>query len=64
MKPTDLRKLRPDELDARVADLRDTLFNMNVKHQTGQLESNSSLRTTRRDLARALTIQAERKRAE
>ena len=64
MTPTDLRKLRPDELDARVADLRDTLFNVNVKHQTGQLESSASLRTTRRDLARALTIQAERRRAE
>jgi large subunit ribosomal protein L29 len=64
MTPSDLRKLRPEELDARVADLRDTLFNMNVKHQTGQLESSASLRTTRRDLARALTIQAERRRAE
>ncbi len=64
MTPADLRKLRPEELDARVADLRDTLFNVNVKHQTGQLESSASLRTTRRDLARALTIQAERRRAE
>ena len=64
MTPTDLRKLRPDELDARVADLRDSLFNVKVKHQTGQLESSASLRTTRRDLARALTIQAERRRVE
>ena len=63
MTPDDLRKLRPEELDARVRDLRDTLFNMNVKHKTGQLESSASLRSTRRDLARALTIQAERRRA-
>lgn len=63
MRPTDLRKLTPEELDARVRDLRDTLFNLRIKHGTGQLDSNAGLRTTRRDLARALTIQGERRRA-
>jgi large subunit ribosomal protein L29 len=58
--PVDLRKLTDEELAARIGDLRDTLFNMKVKHATGQLENGAALRTTRRDLARALTVQGER----
>ncbi len=62
MTPQDLRKLTPEELEARVRDLRDTLFNMKVKHQTGQLDNLAGLGRGRRDLARALTIQQERRR--
>lgn len=62
MKPADLRQLTPDELEARVRELRDSLFNVKVKHATGQLENTATLRETRRDLARALTIRAERSR--
>ncbi len=63
MIPQDLRKLTPEELDARVRDLRDTLFNMKVKHETGQLDDVAGLGRSRRDLARALTIRSERRRA-
>ncbi len=63
MTPQDLRKLTPEELDARVRDLRDTLFNMKVKHETGQLDDVAGLGRSRRDLARALTIRSERRRA-
>ena len=62
MTPQDLRKLTPEELDARVRDLRDTLFNLKVKHETGQLDNVAGLGRSRRDLARALTIQTERRR--
>ena len=63
MTPQDIRKLTPEELDARVRDLRDTLFNMKVKHETGQLDDVAGLGRSRRDLARALTIRSERRRA-
>ena len=63
MTPQDLRKLTPEELDARVRDLRDTLFNMKVKHETGQLDDVAGLGRSRRDLARVLTIRSERRRA-
>jgi large subunit ribosomal protein L29 len=62
MTPQDLRKLTPEELDARVRDLRDSLFNLKVKHETGQLDDVAGLGRSRRDLARALTIQTERRR--
>ena len=59
MKPADLRKLQPDELEARIRELRDGLFNLRVKHATGQIENTANLRVNRRELARALSVQSE-----
>ena len=63
MKAKDLRSRQDDELAARVAELRDGLFNMKIKHATGQLENTTGLLVARRDLARALSIASERKEA-
>ena len=60
MNTASLRSLTSEELDARVRELRRNLFDQQIKHRTGQLRDTSSLRGTRRDLARALTIQTER----
>jgi large subunit ribosomal protein L29 len=59
MNASDLRKLQVDELDARIRELRASLFDLRVKHATGQMENTVSLKITRRDLARALTIRTE-----
>lgn len=64
MKPEKLRQLTPEELEARVRDLRNQVFNLRIKHSTGQLENAAGLRVNRRDLARVLTVQNERSRAE
>ena len=61
MKAEELRKLAADELDAKVRELRDGLFNLRIKHATGQLSNGASLRKARRDLARSLTLQRQRK---
>ena len=61
MKAVDLRQLTDDELEARVLELRDNLFNLKIKHRTGQLEDNTSDRSSRRDLARALTVSSQRR---
>ena len=63
MKAKELRELADSELDARVVALRNSLFGAQVKLRTGQLENSASVRHARRDLARALTVQAERRRA-
>jgi large subunit ribosomal protein L29 len=55
-----LRSLTPEELNARVRELRGNLFNHRIKHRTGQLRNTASMRVLRRDLARALTVQQER----
>jgi large subunit ribosomal protein L29 len=59
MKPQDLRKLQADELDARIRELRGSLFDQKVKHATGQLENTAHMKATRRDLARAMTLRGE-----
>ena len=61
MKPADLRKLSDVELAQRVLEMRDHVFDLRIKQATQQLEKTATLRQARRDLARALTIQAERK---
>jgi large subunit ribosomal protein L29 len=60
MNPADLRKLSDAELDARVHEIRDQVFGLRIKLATQQLEKSATIRQARRDLARALTIQAER----
>ena len=55
-----LRQLTGEELVARIRDLRGEVFNLKIKHATGQLESSGRLRLTRRDLARALTVRTQR----
>ncbi len=64
MKVETLRQLKPDELDGRVVELRSELFDAKLKHATGQLGDSASLKTIRRNLAKALTVRAERDRAE
>ena len=61
MKASDLRSLTPDELGAKVRDLRQALFNRRLKKQTGQLENTATLRVSRRDVARALTVSREKR---
>ena len=61
MKAADLRKLSDTELSERVTEARDQLFKLRIKHATQQLEKTAGLRRARRDLARALTLEAERK---
>ena len=60
MKSQDLRQLTVDELNARIRQLREELFGNGIKQATGQLENTAGLRITRRDLARALTVQHEK----
>ncbi len=60
----ELRGLGDDELSEHARDLREQLFKLRFQKSTGQVESASRLRNTRRDLARALTIQRERKLAD
>jgi large subunit ribosomal protein L29 len=61
MKAQELRKLTADELVARVAEERKRLFDLRIKKATGQLENSASVRAARRDLARALTVERERR---
>ena len=63
MKAEQLRELSDDEVTLRLRDSRKELFNLRFQHATGQLDDPHKLNLTRREIARLLTVQAERARA-
>jgi large subunit ribosomal protein L29 len=56
----ELRQLSPQDLDARVADLKRQFFDLKSKHNTGVLDSTADLGNARKDIARALTVKREK----
>ncbi len=60
MKPRQLRDLTDDELQRRLADTRQELFNLRFQSATGALENSARMRMAKREIARILTIRHER----
>ena len=52
-----------DELEHRLSERRQELFNLRFQAVTGALENNARLRLTKREIARILTIVTEREAA-
>jgi large subunit ribosomal protein L29 len=61
MKAKEIRDLKPEEIQAKLADKRHELMNLRFNQVTGQLTDPSQLRLIRRDIARLETILAESK---
>jgi large subunit ribosomal protein L29 len=62
LKASKLRELSDDELVGHLKDTRKELFNLRFQHATGQLDNPHKLNATRREIARLITMQAERER--
>jgi large subunit ribosomal protein L29 len=60
LRTRDLRELSDDELGRRLAETREELFNLRFQAATGALDNTARLGLTKRDIARIMTIQAER----
>jgi large subunit ribosomal protein L29 len=60
-KAAELRLLNPDELGRRATELRESLFNLRLKVRTGEEAETSKINHARRELARIMTIDRERK---
>ena len=60
MDAKEMRDLRDDELAGHIKTVRRDLFGLRFQHATGELENSAGLRSTKRDLARALTIARQR----
>jgi large subunit ribosomal protein L29 len=58
--PSELRELHDDELETRLREAKEELFNLRFQMATGQLDNNRRLRTVRHDIARIYTILRER----
>jgi large subunit ribosomal protein L29 len=54
------RDLSETELDARLRELEEELFGLQLKRATSQLENPMKMRVVRRDIARLKTSQRER----
>ena len=55
------RRARPTcDLEAKLREAKEELFNLRFQAATGQLESHGRLRTVKRDIARIYTVVRER----
>ena len=63
MKTKELRDLTVDELNVKLKDLSEELFNLRFRHAIGQLENSANLKTCKKDIAKIKTILRERELA-
>ena len=56
MRAADLRDLTPEELQAKLKEVSEELFNLNFQHSRQQLDNTARLGQARKDLARIKTI--------
>ena len=56
MKTKELHELTVDELNTKLKDLKEELFNLRFRHAIGQLENSASLKTCKKDIAKVKTI--------
>ena len=60
MKAADLRELTPEELQAKLKELEEELFNLRFQLASQQLENTARLKESRRDIARIQTVLREK----
>ncbi len=60
MKTNEIRKLSTEEINKKIAESKEELFNLRMKQATGNLENPSRIRELRKTVARLKTILRER----
>ena len=61
MKAADIRAMTIDQIDDEVLKLKKEQFNLRFQRATGQLENTARVRVIRRDIARVMTIAAQKR---
>ena len=56
MKASEIRKLSPKELDAKLLELKDELFKLRFQQAINQLENPMRISAVKRDIARVKTV--------
>ena len=59
MKAKEIRDLSAEELNQKLASLKEELFNLRFQHATGQLENPTRIKDVKKSIARIKTIQRE-----
>ena len=60
MKANEIRKLSTEEINKKIAESKEELFNLRMKQATGNLENPMRIRELRKTVARLKTILRER----
>jgi len=60
MRVDEIRQLSYEEIQQRLGDAREELFNLRFQWSSGQLRDNNRLIQVKRDIARMLTVSRER----
>ena len=60
MKTNEIRKLSTEEINKKIAESKEELFNLRMKQATGSLGNPSRIRELRKTVARLKTILRER----
>ena len=61
MKATELRTKTSEELETMLKDLTTELFNLRFQHAINQLDNPHKIADTKKDIARVMTVIAEKK---
>ncbi|MCL2159615.1 MAG: 50S ribosomal protein L29, partial [Oscillospiraceae bacterium] len=56
MKASEIRELSKEEIEKKVKELKEELFNLRFQHAINQLDNPIRLKHVRKDIARSLTI--------
>ena len=60
MKATELRKMSEADLGAKLADLKQELFNLRFQHAINQLDNPHKIADVKKDIARVMTVIREK----
>ena len=56
----ELRSVSAEDLETKLAEAKEELFNLRFQNATGQLDNTARLRAVRKDIARIYTVMRER----
>ena len=59
MNASEIRDLTVDEMQRKLTDLKQELFNLRFQHEIGQLENPRKIQETKQDVARLKTVMRE-----
>ena len=60
MKAQELRAMTPNELDAKLKELKAELFNLRFQHAINQLDNPHRIADVTKDIARVMTVISEK----
>ena len=60
MKAQDIREMTAEELNSKLKDLKEELFNLRFQHAINQLDNPHKIEDVKKDIARVMTVLHEK----